>query len=406
LYFNRLAQTTVLEVPRLGGTPGEANSRVETNIGPTYAEFGHSPAVPRPGQPVDVSVVAADPEGVASMTLRYAVGGGAWRSVAMTAEGDGRFSGVIPGQSTGAVVQFFVEGTDGHGATSTFPAAGANSRALVKVDDGRATGGPHHDFRIIMTPADAAYQLSGTNALSNHRRGATVVFNESEVYYDVGVRMKGSGYSRGSARTGYNLKFQPDRLFHGVHDKIAVDRTASAYGLGASHRELVLKHIGTRAGDMPGMYDDLIYFLPPTGSLEASTAQLLLARYDETFLESSYENGDDGTRFKFELIYYPTSTVNPKQKPNSVLGVDIQNMGDDKEGYRWNHLIKSQRTRDDYAQIIELGKTFSLSGSGNGGELDRRSQAVHGRCAFPRIRPLQNGEIPTQGADKSNREQR
>ncbi|GAG35076.1 unnamed protein product, partial [marine sediment metagenome] len=245
----------------------------------------------------------------------------------MTAGGDDLYAAAIPGQAAASVVQFYVEGRDGLGMTSTFPAAGADSRALYTVVDGRAGDGPNHNFRIIMTAADVAFQLDGpggSNALSNHRLGATVVFEENEVYYDVGVRMKGSGYSRGSARTGYNIRFHPDHRFHGVHDIVAVDRTSSAFGPGASHRELVLKHISTHAGDIPGMYDDLIYFIPPTDALDAGTAQLLMARYDDVFLDSSFADGSNGTRFKFELIYYPTDTVdgNPesfKPKPNTVL---------------------------------------------------------------------------------------
>ena len=59
-----------------------------------------------------------------------------------------------------------------------------------------------------------------------------------------------------------------------------------------------------------------------------------------------------------------------------VKGVDIQDMGNGKEGYRQNLLIKNNRARDDYAQIMELGKTLSVTGSSVGGELDLRSQAV------------------------------
>ncbi|NQU26149.1 MAG: lamin tail domain-containing protein, partial [Candidatus Nealsonbacteria bacterium] len=404
LYFNRLARTSLLGVPQDNGTPGGLNSQSEPNIGPTYDDLRHGPIAPDPFEPVVVSLWAADPDGLAAvdpMTLRYSVDGGAFVDVTMSdhkAATGGRalllgattgrgFMGVIPGQAAGAVVQFYIEGKDGLGETSTFPAAGPDSRALYAVDDGQAGAGPHLDFRLIMTAADVAFQFDGpgtTNALSNHRRGATVVAAGNEVYYDVGVRLKGSGYSRGGERTGYNIRFHPDRLYLGVHDVIAVDRTASAYGVGASHRELVLKHIATHAGGIPGMYDDLIYFIPPknNANVVATTAQLLLSRYDDAFLDSSYENGSDGTRFKLELIYYPTTTVvagdpqSSKIKPNTVLATDIQNMGDDKEAYRWNFLIKNQRARDDYSRIVELGKTFSLSGSTNGGELDLQSQEV------------------------------
>src|SRR2546423_540930 len=66
LYFNRIHQTSVLPVPVLNGTPGAPNSRFETNIGPIFSQFQHRPIVPDANQEVTVSVLAQDPQGVAS----------------------------------------------------------------------------------------------------------------------------------------------------------------------------------------------------------------------------------------------------------------------------------------------------------------------------------------------------
>ena len=55
------------------------------------------------------------------------------------------------------VVQFFVAGTDTQGAVSYFPAAGPDSRALYKVQDGQARDGQMHNFRIVMTPDDTRF---------------------------------------------------------------------------------------------------------------------------------------------------------------------------------------------------------------------------------------------------------
>ena len=141
--------------------------------------------------------------------------------------------------------------------------------------------------------------------MSNQRMGATVIWNEQQVYYDVDLRLKGSGFSRGSSATGFNLRFPRQQLLFGEHDTVAVDRQGAIWGLGASQAELTIKHIANRAGDIPMMYDDVIQLIGPRDSLNGS-AQLLLARYDDVFLESQFENGGEGTRFKYELIYYST----------------------------------------------------------------------------------------------------
>ena len=44
------------------------------------------------------------------------------------------------------------------------------------------------------------------------------------------------------------------------------------------------------------------------------------------------------------------------------MNVEFQDLGDDKESYRWTNLIVSNRTRDDYSRIIELGKALDRSG--------------------------------------------
>ncbi|RIK78824.1 MAG: hypothetical protein DCC68_14305 [Planctomycetota bacterium] len=378
LYFNRLARTTILPTPSTAGTPGLANSQRVANIGPTYSGFQHAPAVPQIGQAVTVSVVPSDPDGIASLAVKYSVNAAQFASVAMTMDADGVWRAQIPGQAASAIVQFYVEGNDALGATSTYPAAGPASRALYKVNDNAATAGPRHNFRVVMLASDAAFMHQEINAQSNHRLGATIVYGEQQVYYDVGIRVKGSGYSRGGAATGYNFRFDPERPLFGVHEITAIDRNGGPYGLGASHRELTIKHIANRAGDVPMSYDDILNFLGPTSAYNSS-GQLLGSRFEDEFLDTQFEDGDDGTRFKFELVYYNTTTGSPAQihpRPNTVNAVDIQYMGEDENSYRWNYLIRNNRGQDDFSQMIELGRTFSMSGSTVGGALDLASQAV------------------------------
>jgi hypothetical protein len=388
LYFNRLARTHILTIPENHGTPGAPNSRAVANIGPTYDDLRHTPVIPQVGQSVAISVLADDPQGVATMTLKYSVAGGPFASVPMTLGSNGRYSGIIPGQSAASIVQFYVEGTDGAGAgaVSFFPAAGADSRALYKVADGSFTGGGRHNFRAIMTEADRARLHTETNVMSNHRMLGTVIWNERQVYYDAGIRLKGSGFSRANAGAGYNIRFHSDQPFLGVHEAVAIDPIISVEGRGASHRELIIKHIANAAGDIPMMYDDVINWMPPQSS-QNTAAQLLAARYDDEFTSNQFEDGQDGTRFKLELIYYSTQTADGtpqglKRPPAffssgfPVLEVDFTNMGDDSDAYRWNHLIRNNRAADDYSRIIELGKTFALTGSTVGSQLDIRSRAV------------------------------
>jgi hypothetical protein len=379
LYFNRLPKTTIIDAPRLGGTPGAVNSRHQMNIGPTYTEFGHTPAVPPASAPVTVSVVATDPDNVASMTLWYSVNGGTWQSAAMTLGGNGKYAAMIPGQAAGAVVQFYAEGTDGLGAISTYPAAGRNSRALYQVADGRARlGGPSdvHNVRLVMTPADANLLHLNTNAMSNERIGATIVYDERTVYYDVGVRLKGSERGRRQdVRISFDVEFQPDRLFRGIHENIAIDRSGA--GDQFSQKEIIVKHITNQAGEIPGSYDDLIHTITPR-NIHTGSAMLMMARHSDEFLDTQFDQGGDGTVYEYELIYYPAGTVDgnpeslklPYPSPDGVVGIPITNLGDDKERYRHPFLIKNNRDRDDYSRIIAMAKVFALSGAAYNSQID------------------------------------
>ena len=377
LYFSRLAQTTFLQVPGGSGTPGMPNSRAEANIGPTFDGLQHDPVLPEPNEPITVSVLADDPDGVAAMGLHWRVDGQSWTSAPMAAGAGGAYAATIPGHPAGSVVQYYVEGSDSAGAVATFPAPGPDSRALLKVEDGQTLDGTLHEFRVIMLAADADHMHLGTNSLSNERLGATVVY-EGEVFHDVGIRLKGSFVGRDADRVGFNIAFNSDQLFRGVHDKVAVDRSTHA-NLGVD--EILVKHIANQAGGIPSMYDDLIHFVGAR-SQHTGTASLRIAGFDEVYLDSQFAGGSDGTVYEYEVIRWATTTVDGDPEslkragglgaPNGYAAVAIQDLGDDKEDYRWNSLIVSNRTRDDYDSIIAMGKAMSLSGSA----LDEASRAA------------------------------
>ncbi len=371
LYFNRLPKTTNLERPEKAGTPGAANSLLESNIGPTYTGLVHQPVVPNSSEAVTVSVTAQDADGVDTMTLWYSVSEGPPQSTMMHDSGNGRYEGVIPGQGAARIVQFYVEGTDTQGASSFFPAAGPESRALYKVQDGQASEGALHNFRIVMTSADTSLLHERTNQMSNQRLGATIVYNESEVFYDAQVRLKGSNAGRANdPYLGFNIVFDPMQPFRGVHESVAIDRSGRSGPTPQTQDEILIKHIANRAGDIPHMVDDLVHVIAPN-PVHSRTALLMMARYGDEFLDSQYENGSDGTVFKLDIAYVPNGTTNgnpeslkvpfPYSHPQPTK--DLQDLGPDKEAYRPHLLIRNNRDADDYGRIVAASQVLSLSGA-------------------------------------------
>jgi len=264
-----------------------------------------------------------------------------------------------------------VEGTDALGATATFPAEGVSSRALYKVQDGQAQDGALHNLRIIMTAADAADMHNVAKVMSDAWRPATVIYNESEVFYNVGVRLKGSMAARPNpVYLGFSIRFEPDHKFRGVHESISIDRSGRGALVPNGQEEILIKHMMRHAGGIPGMYDDLVYVISPRGT-ENGSALLMMAEHGDEFLDTQFENGSDGELYNYDLIYYQNSTINgspeglktPIGYAHPSNNIDLENRGDDKESYRWHFRQSNNRAEDDYSALISFLKTMSLSGA-------------------------------------------
>lgn len=371
LYFNRLARTTVLETPESTGTPGRPNSRRVHNLGPTFRNLRHEPVVPAANQPVSVRVFAEDPDGVRDARLWWNRAGTGWQSVVMTREDPHGFAGFIPGYPAANVVQFYVQASDTLGATATEPLLGPDSRALYQVRDGEATDPRLSHLRIVMTAADSAFQFATTNLMSNEFLRGTVVRDETEAFYDVGIRLQSSQRGRPSqSRVGFTLSFLADRLFRGVHPTVTLDRSGGYSGRGGPQDEIVLRHIINQAGGLPDMYNDLVrgIFPRPLDGRRNGVAQLLMAKYGDDYLDDAFPDGSRGDLYKLELIYFPTTSVasdpqRPKlPQPDDVIGTDFTDRGEDPEAYRWHYLLENRRDDDDFAPIMRLARAMGLSG--------------------------------------------
>ena len=358
LYFNRLPRTTFVDVPGSGGTPGALNSRRTENLGPSYWDLSHFPTTPSVGRPVTVSVHLHDPQGVASATLWWAANEGRWHSTPMEQQGEDEFTASIPGQNAAAVVQFYVEAMDFVGGVAFSPPAGPQSRALYVVEDGQGESDDVYTFRTIQLPSEATFMYE-ENMQSNERVGGTVVWRERQSYYDVGIRLRGSLIpGRSQSTVGHNVRFQPDRLFRGVHSTVSIDR--NQYEI-AGLKEIVLLHVITHAGDMPGMYNDIVHAIAPLPGY-TSRAMLRLAGQGDVFLESQYENGSAGTIFESSVL-----------RVDDHRSIDFIDLGDDKEFYRWIFDIQNNRTSDDYSGLMALAKTLGMP---EGPELEARADEI------------------------------
>ncbi|MCU0749794.1 MAG: lamin tail domain-containing protein [Akkermansiaceae bacterium] len=122
----------------------------------------------------------------------------------------------------------------------------------------------------------------------------------------------------------------------------------------------------SNSGGAISRYNDLIKVLAPRSEL-TGTAILQMARYEDVFLDSQFENGSDGTLYEYELVYYPTTATAAGLKlpsPDLVVNVNrILDNGNSIEDYRWNFLNKINREAENFTPIMNYCKLFSLSGT-------------------------------------------
>ena len=376
LYFNRLAKTFTLPMPAQHGTPGARNSTVATNMGPTFESLQHSPIVPQAGDPVTVTATASDPQGVATMTLWWSTNAGSWQTLPMSpnlgaaAPGYASYAAALPGLPAGTLVQFFARATDTLGAVSYFPPGGTNSRALYKVDEGKALMTQLHRFRLLMLPAEADFLHAPTNVMSNDRLGLTVVYDERTAIYDAGVHLQSSERGRNdTSRVGFTVSLPADHPLRGVQKNFTLDRSGGYSGLGGRHDEILLWHAANHAGGgLLGYETDLSQVFAPRTS-EDSTGMLRMADFNGSYLDGQFPNGGNGNLYKLELIYYPLTTVtgdpqSPKlPNPDEVINVELQDWGDNPDNYRWVFMQENNGDQDDYSQVMAMSKAFSLTGA-------------------------------------------
>lgn len=370
LYFNRLARTVAVPRPPGGGTPGAPNTH-RAALGPGCRGLRHDPTAPTPGEAASVSVDLTDPDGVSGATLHVSVNGGAFEPVAMVEGEGGRFTAPIPTDAAGDVVQFYVEAEDGVGERRMCPPQGPASRALMRVEAAaQLNGATLPPLRLWMTPDDDAFLHRDIELMSNDRVGATLVDGDGTIFYDVGVRLKGSQRGRPRAnRLGYSVAFDPEQRFRGVYPTVSLDRSA---GVNFGQREMLIDLVMARAGSVSAEYNDLGWLLSPRAA-HHGPVQLQLARFGDLMLANQFEDGADGALYEFELVYFPTTTDDgtptgrKRPEPDRVVGTGLRDLGEDPEAWRHTFQVKNNRRRDDFATIMTFARTFDL---GEGAFLD------------------------------------
>jgi hypothetical protein len=369
----RPAHSFELTMPLNLGTPGMRNTAFVSNRGPDILNVQHAPVLPLGGEPIVVTARVTDNDGVRSVNLFYrSEGGGTFISTPMLDNGssddliggDGIFTGTIPGASSGTMRAFYIEATDGSASTRfptrLQPSADVPERTcLVRVGD-TLLGSRFATYRIWLSD-DVINTFRSRPNLSNELMDCTFVYNNTEVFYNVGLRYRGSPFIRSGSgrdprdRYAYRLDFNPDQKFHG-REEVNLDNTEDSsrgplqerasywffrqMGLPYSMQEYVRPIINGRSN---GVYEDV-------------------QKIDGDYIDRWFPDDNQGYIHKIDDYFEYTADGTGFANLDEGLKYDSSHPLL-KETYRWGFEKRSHRENDNWDHLFDLAVALNTRSS-------------------------------------------
>ncbi len=243
----RPSRSFELEMPLNQGTPGLRNTAYIPNRGPDICDVQHTPILPKANESIVVTARITDVDGIQTVALEYrSEGASQFSYTGMVDNGqgkdqvgaDGIYTGVIPPAGSGTMRAFRIHASDGS-AAALFPTAlpastdVADRTCLVRIND-TAVDSEFARYRIWLSN-DVISTFQSRPNLSNELMDCTFVYNETNVFYNTKIRLRGSPFLRGGFGLnpvngrGLRIKFNSDQRF-GRRTEINLDNTEQHQG--------------------------------------------------------------------------------------------------------------------------------------------------------------------------------
>ena len=395
----RPAYSFELDMPYDLGTPGRQNTAYVANRGPDILNVKHEPVLPKANEPIVVTACATDNDNIASVTLYYrSEGTTAFTSAPMVDNatgndliaGDRIFTATIPGAGGGTMRAFYVVASDGSASTrfptELEPSADVPQRTcLVRVGDSMDPT-VFATYRVWLSN-DVINIFTSRSNLSNELMDCTFVYNDTDVFYNTGIRFRGSPFIRGGSGwnpTGnypYRFDFNPDQRF-GDRQEINLDRTE-----GASRGPLQERASYWFYRQMGLQYSRQEYIrLISNGNNQRNYEDV--RKIDGDYIDAWFPQDNDGYIHKiddyFEYNVAGTSSTN--------LDEGLKYDGSHpllKETYRWGFEKRSYRENDDWDHLFNLAVKMNTSSS-NGAVYEAAIESVINPEDFARVLALRH----------------
>ena len=434
-YRHSMAKSHNLVVPDDLGTPGRINSvtarRIadagSSNLGPVVRNVSQDPPVPGGGDDVTIRCEVHDPNGVNFARIRYSINNptSVPSTATMSHVGGGIYEGVIPGQSSGQIVVFYIETEDSTGQDGRYPvdirershpllinppsSSLHDRRYLMYRHDVELPGTSFHSYRFVMTEFDEA-ELSNRPRLSNDLLDGSFVFGGQRIYHESHTRFSGSPWARGQWGGSFRVQLPRDEPLHGKIRRFNLD---NRHGPGTDARER-MSHYILRQHNRGGLS------IPYSGEFTLARWQVnervpgnrehvevpngdfnrlwFPEDSDGTFLEMDdhfiIDDGGQGRQDSRDgRVHYP-----PSGYPGVVFGG-----GEDKEAYRWYFNLRGSRAgKDDYSVFQNFARIVDPSSTPSNAQFAEQIWDVCNVEDFLRVWSVRmnTGDWDTWGTDR------
>jgi len=367
------AHSFELETPLDLGTPGLQNTAFVSNRGPDILEVRHAPVLPAGSEPIVVTALVADNDGVGPVTLYYrSEGSGGFTSTPMVDDasgddliaGDGIFTATIPGANGGTMRAFYIEASDGS-ASTRFPtmlgptAEAPNRTCLVRVGD-TILNTEFATYRIWLSNDVINTFLSRAN-LSNELLDCTFVYNDTDVFYNASLRYRGSPFIRSGAgqnplgREAYRIDFNPDQKFR-YREEINLDTTE-----GGSRGPLQERASYWFYRQM-GLEFSMQEFIRPIFNGNAYYNFEDVQKFDGDYTRMWFPNDADGYIHKIDDYFEYTADGTGFANLDEGLKSDSSHPRL-KETYRWGFEKRSHRENDYWDHLLDFAEAMNTPSS-------------------------------------------
>lgn len=346
-----VAKASRFTMPDARGTPGRCNSVFSQKVGPVIWDVKQNPVTPKSSDPVRVSARISDCDGVASATLYYKGDyDGSYGSAEMFDDGlhgdrranDGLYVGEIPARGSRDLMRFYIVAKDTLSAVQRFPAEDTTFCLYQIVDSPPSTKLPI--YRFLLTH-ETDQKLRSRNRFSNELEDSTFVLNETQIYYNCGIRTRGSGWTRQNHPSSqYRIRFPADQPLRGAQREINLD----AHADGTKQHDRIVHHLLRELGRVPTSYHRYVH-VRFNDSFRALAEDVL--KVDGDYVRFYWPDDAQGTLFKVDDHFEWNDGWS-----HNHWDAYLKWEGSDKEEYRWNWELRTNEKEDDYTEFLDFVK--------------------------------------------------